>query len=163
MFKHYIDKYEISEKGELRNSISGRLLKPKINKKGYVYYTVSCDGVLRDISAHRAVAISFLENPDDLEQINHIDGNKTNNHYSNLEWMTQSQNMKHAFENNLLNFSSIEVPVIQLTKDDDFIAEFKSASDAAREVNGYRSHITSCCKGTRKTHKGYKWKYKICL
>lgn len=56
---------------------------------------------------HRLVAEHFVENDDvEKDQVNHIDGNKLNNHASNLEWVTQSENMIHASENNLLNKDS---------------------------------------------------------
>ena len=50
---------------------------------------------------HRLVAITFIKNPNNYNQVNHIDGNKSNNHVSNLEWVNNSMNQKHAFEKGL--------------------------------------------------------------
>ncbi len=75
----------------------GRWLKAKINQ-GRVFYNIGAKWT----SAHRIIAITFIPNPDNKPQINHIDGNPLNNHVSNLEWCTQSENIKHAYANNLM-------------------------------------------------------------
>lgn len=71
--------------------------------KGYPMVTLRVGNRRRTISVHRLVAIAFItnDNPDIKTQVNHIDGDKHNNHYTNLEWVTCSENMKHAFENGL--------------------------------------------------------------
>ena len=72
-------------------------LKTQIDKKGYE--KVKLNG--RTYSVHRLVAEAFIANPDNLPQVNHIDGNKQNNDVSNLEWCDNSFNQKHAWDNNL--------------------------------------------------------------
>lgn len=74
-----------------------------INRYGYVVIRrTNKDGSHYRISLHRLVAICYLPNPDNRPQINHIDGNKLNNDVSNLEWCTPSENIKHAFDHQLM-------------------------------------------------------------
>ena len=59
------------------------------------------NGKYKSICIHRLVGIYFVENNNGFNVLNHIDGNKHNNHYTNLEWVTRSENIKHAFNNGL--------------------------------------------------------------
>lgn len=160
-WKHYIDKYEVSEDGRVRNTKTGRILKPKKNKRGYIFYGISVNGKYKDIIAHRAVAELFIENPYDKPQVNHKDGNKENNYFLNLEWSTESENMIHAFENGLNDNSRFSVAVNQIDKYGNVVATYSSIAEASKAVNGYTSHITNCCKGRRNTHKGFSWRYAV--
>lgn len=104
MFKKvlFCDNYEVNEFGIVRNQ-KGLNLKPKIDKGGYLVYTlVKNDKSKYYISAHRLVMINFnfIENYKELD-VNHKDGNKQNNHISNLEWCTSKENTQHAIKHNL--------------------------------------------------------------
>ena len=77
----------------------GRVLRLKKTNAGYL--TVQLLNRGRMILVHRLVALSFLENKENKPQVNHIDGDKTNNNLINLEWMTKSENQIHAYENGL--------------------------------------------------------------
>lgn len=74
-----------------------KIIKPCLDKKGYevVYLSMNCKKYTRKV--HRLIATSFLENKEGKPQVNHIDGNKQNNRMDNLEWCTNSENIKHAF------------------------------------------------------------------
>ncbi len=94
-------KYKISEDGEIWSVKRNKFLKPFHKNGGYVRIClyVEKDKKIKGIqySVHRLVAQTFIPNPLNYPQINHKDGNKTNNKVSNLEWCTPSQNQKHAY------------------------------------------------------------------
>lgn len=85
---------------------NGILLKQSIGTDGYLHVVLSNHSVTTTQSVHRLVAESFISCPDRSFQVNHIDGNKKNNCLSNLEWVTQSQNTLHAYENGLMSKDS---------------------------------------------------------
>lgn len=76
------------------------LLRPSV-VRGYEKVCIFIDGKYKIMSVHRLVAMNFIPNPNNYPQINHIDGNKENNFYKNLEWCTPSMNVKHAYKNGL--------------------------------------------------------------
>lgn len=79
-----------------------RILKPNnCNSKGYYRVPIPTNGKSKLYSVHRLVAVAFIPNPKNLPQINHIDGNKSNNRVSNLEWCTNNENMQHAIKTGL--------------------------------------------------------------
>lgn len=96
------ENYTIDENGMVFNTVTKKPLKGSIGEHGYKYYRLSKDGVKKMFYAHRLVAEAFLENPNNLPVVNHIDGNKLNNNVGNLEWVSYSSNMTHAHENNLI-------------------------------------------------------------
>lgn len=79
----------------------GTTIQPSIGKDGYYHVLLSVLQEQKLCSVHRLVASAFIANPDDKPQVNHIDGNRLNNDVSNLEWVTQSENMQHARDNGL--------------------------------------------------------------
>jgi hypothetical protein len=105
--KDYEGLYEVSNYGRVKrleslvkNKHSYRLVKEKIlSIPSYHYQSVFLsNGKVKQHYVHRLVATAFLSNSLNKEQVNHIDGNKLNNHVSNLEWVSQSENMKHIFK-----------------------------------------------------------------
>lgn len=157
--------YEISNKGRCRRPDklhwkTGGILTPKYNKSNgyYSYCIVTENGKHNYCYIHRMVAESFLKTEDFSLQVNHIDGNKQNNNIENLEWVTRKQNMKHAFENNLVGTVS---PVEQYTLDGKFVREYNSISEAVRENMSFSvSTISACAMGKYSNAHGYQWKYK---
>lgn len=97
--------YEISNKGNVRNFKTNKILQPEVSNCGYLrvgmYYVK--DGKRYHIhgSVHRLVALAFIPNPDNLPQVNHKDGDKTNNKVNNLEWSSPSDNDYHAYATGL--------------------------------------------------------------
>ena len=99
--KGYEGKYQISSYGNIRSlnyhrSGECKLMCPVLKKTGYYQINLYLNGKYKSKRIHKLVAEAFLENPDNLEVVNHIDGDKTNNHVSNLEWCTVSYNTWHA-------------------------------------------------------------------
>lgn len=89
-------KYQISTWGRVRNAQTGTILKPYTNSKGYLKVYFYKDGKKYKMRINRLVAQAFIPNPHNLPQVNHKDGNKENNSYTNLEWMTNRDNTLHA-------------------------------------------------------------------
>lgn len=153
----------------------GRILKQVVNSYGYYCVTIKyLNGKQKVCPVHRLVAQTFIPNPDNKPQVNHIDGIKTNNHVNNLEWCTPSENLKHAFKNGLnkggrpwLGISGekhpVSIPVCVYDTNGNFIAEYESINLASKALGiKSSSHISSCLHGKRKTAGGYIWKLKNC-
>ncbi len=93
--------YNITKDGKVINNKTNKELKPRIDKYGYYKVALSFNGIAKENRIHRLLALSYLPNPENKCDVNHIDGNKSNNDLSNLEWATRSENVKHAFKNGL--------------------------------------------------------------
>ena len=87
-----IEDYEITQEGQVINKLTGKIVKPQRNGKGYL--RVSIGGKLMFV--HRIVAEKYIPNPENKPQVNHKDGNKENNCVENLEWVSNQQNRNHA-------------------------------------------------------------------
>jgi hypothetical protein len=98
--------YEVSNLGRVRSmkryyGMVGHIMPQTIQRKGYYAVTFHMNNKAYCRKVHRLVIEAFTPNPDNLPCINHIDGNKLNNHVSNLEWCTRSHNVKHSFDTGL--------------------------------------------------------------
>ena len=104
LIKNKPTRYLINKKGLVLIRENLMILKTNIDRKGYVRVNVSYKDKKYNIKyfrLHRLVATTFIENPENKKQVNHIDGNKLNNNVTNLEWCTNEENMRHAVLNNL--------------------------------------------------------------
>ena len=92
--------YLCNENGEIYSLLRNKILKGR-SLKGYKRVALMKEGKTIDVLVHRLIAQTFLPNPENKPYINHIDGDKTNNSVSNLEWCTQKENVQHAIETGL--------------------------------------------------------------
>lgn len=88
--------YRICEDGTIIGA-RGKPLKPDLNSTGYKRVTLSSDGKTKRFFVHRLVAEHFCDNPESLPSVNHKDGNRLNCHKDNLEWCTNSYNVRDGF------------------------------------------------------------------
>ena len=154
----------ISSWGRVKSLKTGQLRKTPAGKRGYPVISYTRDGKTRLLTVHRLVAQAFLPNPEELPQVNHIDGDKTNNHLSNLEWVSARDNMLHARRTGL-HKSDGDKAVLQIYGDK-IVAMYKSASEAARCTGARRAQIGCVCRavGTSleahyRTAGGFKWRF----
>ena len=153
--------YYITEFGNVYNSKTHKVLNWCDNGTGYMYVTLLINGKRKNYTIHRLVAEAFVSNPNNLPTVNHIDGNKLNNHYSNLEWCTVAYNNQHAVNNGLRNTIHINMRDLQ----GNLIASFNSIRDANDYlgINHNSTLIYECLFNRRKykrpIYKGYLWEY----
>lgn len=174
--------YQVSNLGNVRSldrllrngrNLKGRVLKKTPDKDGYLTITFSVNGKHACPKVHRLVAIAFIPNHESKSEVNHKDGDKTNNKVSNLEWVTRLENITHAYENGLKPLTTPKQqkaaantakmrrkPVVGTNVQTGVQVFFSSTHDAGR--NGFhQGHIASCARGDYryKTHRGYAWEY----
>lgn len=158
----YGEQYQVSNTGAVRNKITGHILKPHKDTKGYLRVSLSKGNVRVTVKVHRTVAIAFIENPNNLPQVNHKDGNKENNSVLNLEWVSNYENMQHAIKNGLTNHVDYagrkKRPVIRIDGVGATV-RFNSLAEASKECHISRSNLCNVLKGKRNFCGGYRWKY----
>lgn len=133
----YAPNYIINEYGEVykyKGEKCYRIMKTSIDRYGYLKMPLSYKGKRYYKTVHRLVAEIFIPNPDNLPEVNHIDGNKLNNHISNLEWCTGEYNLWHSINvlgNDNKNIDqSYHAKTCNLYIDDCLIKSFESISAA---------------------------------
>ena len=112
-----------------------RILNDYDNSRGYRYITISINGRRKNHYIHRLVANTFISNPKGFDQVNHIDGNKSNNSVSNLEWVTERQNRDHAVKTDLMKFGE-DAPNNKLTEEQ--VIEILAIASKNPKVNRLR-------------------------
>ncbi|WP_436945636.1 NUMOD4 domain-containing protein [Staphylococcus xylosus] len=162
--KGYEDLYEISNSGRVWTCRSKRIMKPGVDNYGYRYVHL-CDGKSKSYKVHRLVALHFIPLVEGKEIVNHIDENRKNNCFSNLEWCTYKHNANHGTKNTRMVKSretspkwlrEQTIPIVGVNIETGECNYYKSMMEAER--NGFHSgHISACVRGINKSHKGYKW------
>lgn len=150
--------YTISENGEVINIKTNKILKQSINQ-GRVMVELWKDNKKKHFLVHRLIAIAFIPNHENKPQINHINGNPSDNSVGNLEWVTDRENKLHAYKNGLKN--AIKIPLIQYTLDGEKIKEYESMLDAHKQTKVDRKSIQLNLMNKHKQAGGYIWKIKI--
>ena len=169
-------RYEIREDGTIYSLVNnaGNPKEPTLKAQGlcangYMSISLQLDGKTRVKSVHRLIAEAFVPNPDNKPVVNHINGIKTDNRASNLEWVTHSENDLHAYKTGLrkatrpmLGVKGGDNPLAkrigQYTMEGHLVKEWDSIVDTKKEGfnTGCIGHVL---KGTRKHHKNFKWAY----
>ena len=169
------DNYQVSNKGKVkslnyRKTNKEHLLVQTPNKKGYLCVCLWNNGICKTLQVHQLVAKAFVNNPNNYTEVNHKDECKTNNtvwvnedgsvdlEKSNLEWCTHIYNMNYGSRTKRVT-QALSKKVCQHTLDGKLVKIWDSASETSKNGYNYR-HVADCCRGERKTHKGFIWRYK---
>lgn len=146
------DGYQVSSYGFVRSPQN--LLRMSLSS-GYWSVRVRFSGLLERIRVHRLVAEAFIHKPDYAQVVNHLDGNKLNNHKGNLEWTTHKENIRHGYAMKL-NRPRWR-PIIGVSPDG---RGFFFANMSLAEKYGFsRNAIGAACHGRLKTSGGMEWQY----
>lgn len=170
--------YYITDTGDLysrvvekHNNPKNRIIKlvPRKSTRGYLQIGLVKNRKYYSKKIHRLVAETFLPNPKNKPQVNHIDGDKTNNNVFNLEWCSASENLLHSYrvlnrkkptpwlgKTGKNNHCSKRVKQIQ---NNNVVAMFYSVKEAAKTIGIDSSSIAKCCRGVIKSAGKYQWKY----
>ena len=164
--------YIVDSDGYVLSKRFGTPLKYSINMHGYAVINISINGKPKGLTVHNAVAHTFLENDyQEGLQVNHKDGNKLNNKLDNLEWVTQTENMRHAVDvlGNCINDKNGNAKGVQaIDENGNVIYDYNSIAECAKDISrdkqiDYRyiqNSIWRVLKGYRKTYLKLKWVYK---
>lgn len=136
----------------------GQVVKCPPDRSGYLRLTTSIGGVKSSIRNHRAVALAYIPNPEGKEQVNHKDGDKTNNSITNLEWCTNGENQRHAIDTFLKVTKTGKEAArfeseISVYKDGVHLYNLSGNIELAEHGYDYRL-VSAVVLGKRKTHKG---------
>lgn len=173
--KNYEGLYEATKNGDIRriayhkikprNTYYNKLpmiLKQQYDKDGYLRITlIDSNGHIHRYPVHRVIAETFIPNPENKSQVNHKNGIKDDNRVDNLEWNTQSENIRHRID--ILGVSLKNKKgskrVGQFDINGNLLKEYPSAKEASRKTNLSQGHISEVCRGEKNTYKGFVWKY----
>ena len=175
--------FEVSNWGRVknlnyRNTGKERLVKTSEDKEGYFQVNLRKNGEYKTCKVHRLVAQTFLPNPEKKPCINHKiqgkEGKKINmvifnedgiidKERTTIEWVTYKENNDYGTHNERVAKANtngkLSKPVLQLSLSGELIREWPSTAECGR--NGFnQGHVTECCLGKRKTHKGFRFMYK---
>ncbi len=132
----------------------GRFLGQTADKHGYLRVHLAKDGKCKRFFVHRLVATAYISKPDDKPQVNHMNGNRTDNRVCNLEWVSAQENVCHAFRV-IGRKPSRHRPVICLETG----GVYGSVTEAAKTFGIDKSHLVACCRGRRNQAGNYHFKY----
>lgn len=157
--------YQVSDKGRVKSLGNGKsgnskkkILKASKTGGGYMLVNLCKEGNIKHYTIHRLVAQAFIDNPDNLPEVNHKDENKENNAVNNLEWCTKEYNINYGTARKRMAEKQSKA-VIGISKVSGLILEFPSTQEASRQTGINRGNISSCCIGKLKSAGGYYWMY----
>lgn len=143
---------------EVKYTVRGRVLALWKDGSGYLVVYQCGEGRRQAVNVHRLVAETFCSRQDGKDFVNHLDGDRTNNHSSNLEWCTREENMAHAADTGLMQTRQ---PVTAVSKDGAVTLFFKSISEAAAAMGGTqrRRNILAAIQGAIPSAYGFNWHF----
>lgn len=159
------NRYQVSNLGNVKNCLNGRILKSSNDKDGYKQINLRKNGVYKTYKVHRLIAQSFIPNPNNLPQVNHKDEDKANNNVDNLEWCTNYYNnhygtARERMAKAQINRKDLSKPVLQFDKNENLLNEYPSIIEGARKTGIDVGGICRVCRGNLKSAGGFVWKYK---
>lgn len=148
------DRYLIDTNGNIYDTkYNNRKICQWIDNTGYCQCNLYKNKKRYFKRVHKLVAETFIENPENLPQVNHKDGDKTNNKIDNLEWITNSENTQHGYDNNLYYFgTSKSYPVKVTTKDGRFVGVYPSIRNMCKELKLNRKTVSAILNGKKVTN-----------
>lgn len=158
MLKIIYDRYSIDEYGNIYGNQKNKYLKQYDNGFGYKYVMMTINDKYRQQKVHRLVAKAFIENPLNKPFVNHLDCNRSNNYYKNLEWCTQKENINYAQKVNS-SYNDRNKKVGQYDLENNLIKIYNSLSEASRQTGITITGISYCANGIRKSGGGYLWHF----
>lgn len=158
------ERYEVSTKGNVRSlnyKETGKTRElRKSNSHGYLVVCLHKNKKKKIFSIHRLVASTFIPNPNNYAEVNHIDENKENNSIENLEWCDRKYNVNHGTHTERMIKSKTNHPKIsKRVRCIETGIIYESMAQAERETGLSHGNIAKCCKGKLKTCGGYTWEY----
>lgn len=152
------EKYVIDENGNVFNKKDiNKSICQWVDNVGYKQVVLYLNNKRKYMRIHRLVALAYIPNPDNLPQVNHIDGNKLNNNIGNLEWSTNKDNTQHGYDNGLYYSKKRSHPILVYDKTTkDLLYSFKSIRSLSETLNLNRKTVSSILNGTKKTN-NYKY------
>ena len=147
--------YVITDEGKVYNVTKGTALKDTSITKMNRYVKVHVD---KFRPLHRLVATAFLPNPDNLPQVNHIDGNRLNNAASNLEWCSASSNVQHAYDTHLKTNAGEINPISKLTEQN--VRDIRASAGTARQIRD-RLKLPVGVGAVKAVRSGKNWKHVV--
>lgn len=148
----------VDENFNIYNKHTGRKVTPYLGSDGYMHIKRQEKGRKIRLRLHTLIAILFVENPNNYKYVNHIDSDKTNNHPSNLEWCTNSENIQHGWDSgNRTHKNNTHVVVYDLKGN--YINTFTSLRQMAEVLMVDRHVVARILKGERKNNYPYVFEY----
>lgn len=175
--KGYEGYYQVSNFGRVKSvpriityvdgrvwNYNGKMLSTRLNRDGYPCLGLVKDTEQKHVRVHRLVAEAFIDNPHEYLEVNHIDEDKANNHYTNLEWCTRKYNMNHgtgmkrshSHPNAIKRLEDSKVPIVGINIKTEDEIRFESVNAAGR--SGFpRRNVNAAITGSDKSCRGYVW------